>query len=62
MTMMMRRFGLGVLAYLAPTFALGFVWHLILFARYFSAVQWAIVGPLTALAFAGAARKEPAAA
>ena len=28
----------------------------------FTAVQWAIVGPLTALAFAGAARKEPATA
>jgi len=27
----------------------------------FTAVQWAIVGPLTALAFAGAARKEHAA-
>jgi hypothetical protein len=145
MTMMMRRFGLGVLAYLVPTFALGFVWHLILFTHYyeslaiyrkdvilpfgflsmliqatlfawiylkafaprggallprglvyaafgavlswsfttiavaaknvmtsvpdylvietaFTAVQWAIVGPLTALALAGAARKEPATA
>jgi len=142
MTMMMRRFGLGVLAYLAPTFALGFVWHLILFTGYyeslaiyrkdvilpfgflsmliqatlfawiylkafaprgggllprglvyavfgavlswsfttiavaaknvmtsvpdylvietaFTAVQWAIVGPLTAFAFAGAVREEP---
>lgn len=28
-------FGLGVLAYLAPTFALGFVWHLILFNDYY---------------------------
>jgi hypothetical protein len=28
----------------------------------FTAVQWAIVGPLTALALAGAARKEPATA
>jgi len=28
----------------------------------FTAVQWAIVGPLTALAFAGTARKEPATA
>jgi hypothetical protein len=27
-----------------------------------SSVQWAIVDPLTALAFAGAAQKEPAAA
>ena len=32
---MIRRFGLGVLAYLVPTFALGFVWHLILFQRYY---------------------------
>jgi hypothetical protein len=29
----MTRFLLGVLAYLLPTFALGFVWHLILFER-----------------------------
>lgn len=29
------RFGLGVLAYLAPTFALGFVWHLVLFHGYY---------------------------
>jgi hypothetical protein len=27
----MKRFTLGVLAYLVPTFALGFVWHLVLF-------------------------------
>ena len=32
---MIKRFGLGVLAYLVPTFALGFVWHLILFQRYY---------------------------
>jgi hypothetical protein len=32
---MKMRFGLGVLAYLAPTFALGFVWHLILFHGYY---------------------------
>jgi hypothetical protein len=32
---MIKRFGLGVLAYLVPTFALGFVWHLILFHRYY---------------------------
>jgi len=32
---MIRRFSLGVLAYLVPTFALGFVWHLILFQRYY---------------------------
>lgn len=29
----MMPFVLGVLAYLVPTFALGFVWHLILFKR-----------------------------
>jgi hypothetical protein len=32
---MKMRFGLGVLAYLVPTFALGFVWHLILFKDYY---------------------------
>jgi len=32
---MIKRFSLGVLAYLVPTFALGFVWHLILFQRYY---------------------------
>jgi hypothetical protein len=139
---MIRRLSLGALAYLVPTFALGFVWHLILFQRYydelaiyrkdiiipfgflsmliqaiifawiyekafarrggtllsrsltygllgaalswsfttlavaaknvmtsvpnylaietaFSVVQWAMVGPLTTLAFAGADRKQP---
>src|SRR5712691_4197598 len=142
---MIRRFGFGVLAYLAPTFVLGLIWHLILFTRYyealaiyrkdviipfgflsmsvqavlfawvyerifsrrigsllsrglayavfgavlswsfttiavaaknvmtsvpnylvietaFTAVQWAIVGPLTAFAFAGAVREDPVAA
>jgi hypothetical protein len=34
----MTRFTLGVLAYLAPTFALGFVWHLILFKDYYEAL------------------------
>jgi hypothetical protein len=29
---------LGVLAYLVPTFALGFVWHLILFKNYYEAL------------------------
>jgi len=29
------RFGLGVMAYLAPTFALGFVWRLMLFNAYY---------------------------
>lgn len=35
---MMMRFGLAVLAYLAPTFALAFVWHLILFKQYYAAL------------------------
>jgi hypothetical protein len=29
----MTRFVFAVLAYLVPTFALGFVWHLVLFER-----------------------------
>jgi hypothetical protein len=32
---MIKRFSLAVLAYLVPTFALGIVWHLILFQRYY---------------------------
>ncbi len=32
---MKMRFGLGVLAYIAPTFALGFIWHLVLFHGYY---------------------------
>ena len=32
---MKMRFLLGVLAYLVPTFALGFVWHLVLFESYY---------------------------
>ena len=32
---MKMRFGLAVLAYLVPTFALGFVWHLVLFHDYY---------------------------
>lgn len=32
---MKMRFGLGVLAYLLPTFTLGFVWHLMLFHGYY---------------------------
>jgi hypothetical protein len=35
---MMMRFGLGALAYAVPTFALGFVWHLILFKHYYEAL------------------------
>lgn len=34
----MMRFVLGVLAYLVPTFALGFVWHLVLFERNYAAL------------------------
>ena len=33
---MSRRFSLTVLAYLVPTFALGFVWHLVLFAEMYT--------------------------
>ena len=32
---MKMRFGLGVLAYVVPTFALGFVWHLMLFKDHY---------------------------
>ena len=35
---MIQRYGLAVLAYLLPTFALGFVWHLILFEGYYKAL------------------------
>lgn len=34
----MMRFILLVLAYLVPTFALGFVWHLVLFESYYDAL------------------------
>jgi hypothetical protein len=34
----MMRFTLGALAYVVPTFALGFVWHLILFEDYYRAL------------------------
>ncbi len=34
----MMRFAFGVLAYLVPTFALGFVWHLTLFKNYYEAL------------------------
>jgi hypothetical protein len=34
----MMRFILGVLAYVVPTFALGFVWHLALFEGYYDAL------------------------
>jgi hypothetical protein len=35
---MLTRFALAVLAYVVPTFALGFVWHLILFKQYYAAL------------------------
>jgi hypothetical protein len=35
----MMRFGLAILAYLVPSFALGYVWHLILFKEYYAALQ-----------------------
>jgi hypothetical protein len=35
---MMRRIGLCALAYLLPTFALGFVWHLVMFKSYYDAL------------------------
>jgi hypothetical protein len=34
----MMRFILGVLAYVVPTFALGIVWHLVLFAGHYEAL------------------------
>jgi hypothetical protein len=34
----MKRFILAALAYLIPTFALGFVWHLVLFESYYEAL------------------------
>jgi len=36
---MTMRYGLAILAYLVPTFALGFVWHLVLFEEYYAALQ-----------------------
>lgn len=35
---MMRRIGIGALAYLVPTFVLGFVWHLVAFKGYYDAL------------------------
>jgi hypothetical protein len=35
---MIRRIGSGALAYLVPTFALGFVWHLVVFKDYYDAL------------------------
>lgn len=34
----MKRYVFAVLAYLVPTFALGFVWHLVLFESYYDAL------------------------
>ncbi len=34
----MMRFAFGILAYLVPTFILGFVWHLVLFTGYYDAL------------------------
>ncbi len=34
----MTRFALAILAYLVPTFALGYFWHLVLFARTYEAL------------------------
>jgi hypothetical protein len=34
----MNRLALGVLAYAVPTFALGYVWHLVLFHGYYEAL------------------------
>jgi hypothetical protein len=34
----MMRYVRGVLAYLVPTFALGFVWHLVVFQSYYDAL------------------------
>jgi hypothetical protein len=36
---MKLRYCLAILAYLVPTFALGFVWHLILFEEYYATLQ-----------------------
>jgi hypothetical protein len=35
----MMRFTFGVFAYLVPTFALGFVWHLVLFEDYYKGAR-----------------------
>jgi hypothetical protein len=35
---MSKRYALAILAYLVPTFALGFVWHLLLFKDYYEAL------------------------
>ena len=35
----MKRYVLPVLAYVIPTFALGYAWHLVLFDSYYKALQ-----------------------
>lgn len=35
---MMQRIGVGALSYLVPTFALGFLWHLVAFKGYYDAL------------------------
>ena len=35
----MTRYVLAILAYLVPTFALGFVWHLVFFEQYYIGLQ-----------------------
>jgi hypothetical protein len=35
---MMKRYGPPLLAYLVPTFALGYVWHLVVFQSYYEAL------------------------
>ena len=36
---MNKRFWLGLAAYVVPTFALGFLWHLVLFAQQYQVLQ-----------------------
>jgi len=36
---MKTRYGLAILAYVVPTFALGFTWHLMMFKDYYAALQ-----------------------
>ena len=36
---MSKRFALTMAAYVVPTFLLGFVWHLVLFAEYYEALR-----------------------
>jgi hypothetical protein len=39
MQMMAKPFAWGVLAYILPTFPLGFIWHLVLFKDYYAALD-----------------------